>query len=149
MTQQLDLQTRLLVDRNCFGLNIHRAGRVVAKKFDDAFRDAGINHWQFGLLMTVNVEGGLSVNELARSLVVDRTTITANVKPLERMGLISVRVDEADARARRIEITQRGIDILRETYPIWQAVNAQISACVASQKDQLLGALATITATST
>ncbi len=146
MTQKLDFQARLLVDRNCFGLNIHRAGRAVAKKFDDAFRTAGVNHWQFALLMTVNVPGGLSVSELARSLVVDRTTITANVKPLERMGLITIKVDEDDARARRIEVTERGIAVLKETYPVWQAVNAEISSAVASDKDGVLNALASITA---
>jgi DNA-binding MarR family transcriptional regulator len=146
MEHVLDFQARLLVDRSCFGLNIHRAGRAVAKKFDDAFRSAGVNHWQFALLMTVNVPGGLSVSELARSLVVDRTTITANVKPLERMGLISVRPDEDDARARRIEVTEKGRDVLNVTYPIWKAVNAEISASVATDKDGVLGALATITA---
>ncbi|NKJ03771.1 DNA-binding MarR family transcriptional regulator [Rhizobium sp. SG741] len=146
MTQELDFQARLLVDRSCFGLNIHRAGRAVAKKFDDAFRNAGVNHWQFALLMTVNVPGGMSVSELARSLVVDRTTITANVKPLERMGLISIKVDEDDARARRIEITKSGIAVLEETYPLWQAVNAEISSAVASDKDGVLNALAIITA---
>lgn len=149
MTKDMDFQSRLLVDRSCFGLNIHRAGRAVAKKFDDAFRPMGVNHWQFALLMTVNVAGGLSVNELARSLVVDRTTITANVKPLERAGLLTIRVDEADARSRRIEPTEKGRAVLSETYPVWQKINDEVSATVASDKDDLLGALATITSSNT
>lgn len=149
MTNELDFHARLMVDRSCFGLNIHRAGRAVAKKFDDAFRSAGVNHWQFALLMTVNVPGGLSVSELARSLVVDRTTITANVKPLERLGLISIRVDEDDARSRRIEITSQGLSVLEKTYPVWQQINSEIASAVNSDKDEVLGALATITASNT
>jgi DNA-binding MarR family transcriptional regulator len=149
MTDELDLQARLLVDRSCFGLNIHRAGRAVARKFDDAFRSAGINHWQFALLMTVNVPGGLSVSELARSLVVDRTTITANLKPLEKLNLLTIRVDEDDARARRIEITEKGRGVLEQTYPLWQRINGEIAATVLAEKDEILGALATITTANT
>ena len=126
MSERLDLQARVIVNRSCFGLNIQRAARVVAKKFDDAFRSLGINHWQFGLLMTIGWPNGLSVNELARALGVDRTTITANVKPLERAGLLTVRVDEEDNRSRRIELTEAGEEVLKQAFPIWQRMNAEI-----------------------
>jgi DNA-binding MarR family transcriptional regulator len=138
-----------MVDRSCFGLNIHRAGRAVGKTFDEAFRPLGVNHWQFALLMTVNVPSGLSVGELARSLVVDRTTITANVKPLERSGLITIKVDESDARSRRIELTEKGTDVLKAAYPIWQEVNGQIGSVISGNTDNVLGALSTITSSQT
>jgi DNA-binding MarR family transcriptional regulator len=145
MAQELNDQSRFLVNRSCFGLNIHRAGRTVAKKFDDAFRMLGVNHWQFSLLMTINKPDGMTVSELANALVVDRTTITANVKPLERMGLISITVGETDARSRQIQLTREGVDLLKEAFPIWERVNGEIGHVVETGKEEVLGALAAIT----
>lgn len=145
MAHELNQQTRSLVDKSCFALNIHRAGRTVASKFDDAFRTLGVNHWQFSLLMTINGPKGMTVGELASQLVVDRTTITANLKPLERMGLLSVRVGEKDGRSRQIQLTPRGIDLLKEAYPIWERVNEEIGEVVEIEKTEVLGALAAIT----
>lgn len=145
MANELNFRSRSVVDQGCYGLNIQRAARAVAKKFDDALRPLGLNHWQFGMLMTLNIPNGLSVMELARSLVVDRTTVTANVKPLERAGLLTVSVDENDARSRRIELTQDGIDLLESAFPIWECVNAKITEVVGEKTGQaVLGGLVTI-----
>jgi DNA-binding MarR family transcriptional regulator len=145
MTDELSFQSRSSVNRGCFGLNIQRAARVTAKKFDDAFRPLGINHWQFAMLMALNVPNGLSVNELARSLVVDRTTITANVKPLERGGLLTVRVDQEDARSRRIELTSKGSGVIKAAFPIWEEVNCGIGASLGdSMGQEVLDGLALI-----
>ncbi|WP_028747121.1 MarR family transcriptional regulator [Rhizobium mesoamericanum] len=146
MAINIDLDSRLLINKSCFGLNIQRAARVVARKFDDAFKPLGVNHWQFSLLMTLQVPDGMSVGELARSLVVDRTTITANVKPLERASLLTVRVDDEDARAKRIELTEKGRELLKRAFPIWQKVNAEVQNIVgATAGEDLLGGLASIT----
>lgn len=146
MATEIDLQSRLLVNRSCFGLNIQRAARVVAKKFDEAFRPLGINHWQFAMLMTLYVPNGLSVNELASLLVVDRTTITANVKPLDRSGLLTVRVDEEDARSRRIELTDKGREVLEAAFPVWRRINADIGSYVGKgAAEDILDGLASIT----
>lgn len=146
MATEIDLQSRLLVNRSCFGLNVQRAARVVAKKFDDAFRPLGINHWQFSMLMTLHVPNGLSVNELASLLVVDRTTITANVKPLERAGFLTVRVDEEDARSRRIELTDKGSEVLNAAFPVWKRINAEISSSIGKgTAEDILDGLASIT----
>lgn len=145
MTDELSFQSRSSVNSGCFGLNIQRAARVVAKKFDDAFRPLGINHWQFAMLMALNVPNGLSVNELARSLVVDRTTITANVKPLERAGLLTVRVDQEDARSRRIELTPNGGAVVNAAFPIWEEVNCSIGNSLRdSMGQEILDGLASI-----
>jgi DNA-binding MarR family transcriptional regulator len=145
MMMDIDLESRLLVNRSCFGLNIQRAARVVAKKFDAALKPLGINHWQFSMLMTLSVPNGLSVGELASLLIVDRTTLPANIKPLQRLGLLAVRVDEDDARSRRIQLTPRGNDVTKAAFPIWQKVNAGIERSVGGKAaEAILDGLASI-----
>lgn len=136
MTNDLSFRARTLVDQSCFGLNIQRAARAVANRFDEAFRPLGLNHWQFGMLMTLNLPNGLSVTELARSLVVDRTTVTANVKPLQRAELLTVTVDEDDARSRRIELTPKGVELLESAFLIWKRVNTGIADALGGSAGQ-------------
>ncbi|MDL2406224.1 MarR family transcriptional regulator [Rhizobium calliandrae] len=142
----MNFETRLLVNRSCFGLNIQRAARVTARKFDEAFRPLGINHWQFAMLMALNVPSGLIISELAHLLVVDRTTITANLKPLERAGFLTIRVDEDNIRSKRIQLTQKGLDVLDAALPIWADVNSEIAGAVGEQASEtLLSGLAVVT----
>lgn len=146
MGKTLNFETRLLVNRNCFGLNIQRAARVTGRKFDEAFRPLGINHWQFAMLMGLNVPSGLIISELAHLLVVDRTTITANLKPLERAGFLTIRVDEDNIRSKRIELTQKGLDVLDAALPIWADVNSEIAGAVGKEASEtLLSGLAVVT----
>lgn len=145
MAHNVNFRSRSMVDQRCFGLNIQRAARSIAKKFDDAFRPMGLNHWQFGMLMTLNVPNGLSVSELAELLVVDRTTVTANVKPLERAGLLYVAVDKDDARSRRIELTDTAVKLLEAAFPVWERVNDEIERAMGHEVGQtVLGGLASI-----
>lgn len=145
MADKLTSQSRAQTDRGCFGLNINRASRVVSKKFDDAFRPLGINHWQFSLLMALHMRDGLTVSELAKVLGVDRTTVTANLKPLERKEFLTVAVDVTDARARRIALTENGVALLEEAFPLWSEVNTSIGQALSTKSgDDVLQALTAI-----
>ena len=50
----------------------------------------------------------------------DRTTLTANLKPLERRGLVRIKADEADRRGRRLALTAEGRALLAEATPLWK-----------------------------
>jgi DNA-binding MarR family transcriptional regulator len=63
----------------------------------------------------------------------DRTTLTAAFKPLERRGLVRVLVDPADKRGRRIEITDAGRDALAAALPVWRRTHDEVDALVASR----------------
>jgi DNA-binding MarR family transcriptional regulator len=66
------------------------------------------------------------MGDVARLLAMDPTTLTANVKPLERAGLIEVRKDEADRRARRLALTPAGHEVLARAVPIWKRTHARL-----------------------
>lgn len=109
-------------------MRIQRASRAIGRRFDDAFRSVGLNNWQFSLLMNLSRPSPLTVNGLAEQLGMDRTTTTKNLRPLERRGLLEIRLDEHDARVRRIVLTDAGRALLVEAVPHWQAANDAVSA---------------------
>jgi DNA-binding MarR family transcriptional regulator len=119
-------ETTLSIRDRCLCLHVQRAARALARVFDDAFRDLGLTHGQFSLLNALNRPSPPGMGDVARLLAMDPTTLTANVKPLERAGLIEVRIDEADRRARRLALTPAGHEALARAVPIWKRTHARL-----------------------
>ncbi|MBL8691554.1 MAG: MarR family transcriptional regulator, partial [Rhodospirillaceae bacterium] len=71
----------------CMCLHVQRAARALARRFDEAFRPLDLTNGQFSLLMSLNAPNPPPIGAVAEVLAMDRTTLTANLKPLERRGL--------------------------------------------------------------
>jgi DNA-binding MarR family transcriptional regulator len=127
-----------MVGNTCLCLDVQRASRAIGRRFDEAFRPLGLNNWQFSLLMVLNRPTPPTMSSLAEDLAMDRTTTTANLRPLERRGLVEVRHDEQDARVRRIVLTDAGRALLAEAVDRWRAAN---DAAIASLGGTDLAAL--------
>jgi DNA-binding MarR family transcriptional regulator len=110
----------------CLCLHLQRAARVVARTFDEALRPLGLTSGQFSLLMSLNQPEPPGLGSIAALLAMDRTTLTANLKPLERRGLVEVAVDERDRRSRKLILTRRGRDLLIAALPVWKRTHAEI-----------------------
>ena len=95
-----------MVRDTCLCLHLQRAARAVARQFDEALRPLGLTNGQFSLLMSLNRPEPPTIGNVAALLAMDRTTLTANLKPLERRGLVEVRIDSADRRSRRLILTR-------------------------------------------
>lgn len=108
----------------CLCLAAQRTARVLARRFDDAFRPLEITNGQFSLLMSLNRPEPASISAIASLLAMDRTTVTANLKPLERRGLLESRKDPHDARNRRLVLTAAGLRLLSKAMPIWRREHA-------------------------
>lgn len=104
---------------HCLCLHAQRAARALSRRFDEAFRPLGITSGQFSLLNGLNRPEPPMIGAVAELLVMDRSTVTANLKPLERAGLISVAVDEQDRRGRRVALTDAGRAILAQATKVW------------------------------
>jgi DNA-binding MarR family transcriptional regulator len=126
MHDDLPLEVTLEVRDRCLCLHLQRAARAVARRFDEALRPHGLTSGQFSLLMSLNRPKPPRMAEVAALLVMDRTTLTANLKPLERRGLLEVTVDPEDRRSRRLRLTEAGEALLRSVVPIWRATHADI-----------------------
>lgn len=118
--EALSLEQTHHIRDSCLCLHVQRAARVVARRFDDALRPLGLTNGQFSLLVSLNRPAPASMSAVASLLAVDRTTLTANLKPLERRGLLTVAVDKDDRRNRVIALTARGRKLIRTAYPIWE-----------------------------
>ncbi len=113
-------ETTLHVRDHCLCLAAQRAARALARRFDEAFRPLGLTSGQFSLLTSLNRPNPPSIGSVAALLAMDRTTLTANLKPLERRGLVKTAVNPADRRGRFLTLTGTGQTLLRSAVPIWK-----------------------------
>lgn len=116
-------ETTLHVRDHCLCLHSQRAARALARHFDEAFRPLGITSGQFSLLMSLNRPDPPTMGAVASLLAMDRTTLTAALKPLERRGLLAVTPDPTDRRARRLALTNAGRALLVPATRIWCATH--------------------------
>ncbi len=120
--------TTLLVRDTCLCLHVQRAARALARRFDEPLRPVGLTNGQFSVLMSLNRPEPPTMGAVAALLMMDRTTLTAALKPLERRGLVEVRADPADKRSRRPALTADGTELLAKAVPIWEDNHAALEA---------------------
>jgi DNA-binding MarR family transcriptional regulator len=129
----------------CLCLHLQRAARAVARRFDAALRPLGLTNGQFSLLMSLNRPEAPSIGSVSALLAMDRTTLTANLKPLERRGLVEVMVDDADRRARRVALTATGRSLLVAACPVWKQTHTAVEdSLTGSSPDRLRADLRTL-----
>jgi DNA-binding MarR family transcriptional regulator len=126
MQDEPSFATTLFVRDACLCLHVQRAARALARRFDDVLRPAGLTSGQFSLLMSLNRPKPPAIGDVSRLLAMDRTTLTANLKPLQRRGLIDVRTDPADKRRRALVLTESGRSVLAVALPLWQHAHRAI-----------------------
>lgn len=112
----------------CLCLHVQRAARALARRFDEALRPVGLTNGQFSLLMSLNQPDPPSMGPVASLLAMDRTTLTAALKPLERRGLLRVTPDPNDRRGRLLRLTAEGKEILTSAVPIWEQTHREVEA---------------------
>ncbi len=132
---------------SCLCLHVQRAARALGRRYDEALRPIGLTHGQFSLMMSLNRPEPPTIGDVAALLAMDRTTVTANLKPLERRGLVRITVDAEDKRTRRMALTKNGRKLLASAMPLWrkeQEVTARLLP--KSETERLQSALLAISA---
>src|SRR5580704_17962648 len=121
-------ETTLLVRDCCLCLHVQRAARALARRFDEALRPLGLTNGQFSLIMSLNRPKPPGMAAVASLLAMDRTTLTAALKPLRRRGLLKVTADPEDGRGRLMTLTVKGRKLLARAVPIWKNTHASVEA---------------------
>jgi DNA-binding MarR family transcriptional regulator len=111
--------------KECTANNLRRASRQVSAAFDEALAGSGLRGTQFTLLTALAIGGELPLTRLAEVLSLDRTTLTRNLLPLQRDGLVESRAT-ADARVRKVALTERGQQTLERALPRWEAAQKSV-----------------------
>jgi DNA-binding MarR family transcriptional regulator len=119
---------------------MQRAARALARRFDEAFRPLGLTNGQFSLLMSLNRPESPGIGSAASLLAMDRTTLTAALKPLVRRDLVTISVDKKDRRTRLLTIRPAGRALLAKGFPIWRQTHLELESDV-SQPTALRAAL--------
>ena len=128
MSEELTFATTLDVRDTCLCLHAQRAARALARRFDEAFRPLDLTSGQFSLLMALNRPEPPTMREVAEVLALDRTTLTANLKPVERRGWVKILVGRADRRSRTLLLTDAGCAKLTEALSLWRRTQADLHA---------------------
>jgi DNA-binding MarR family transcriptional regulator len=115
-----------MVRDTCLCLHVQRAARQLARRFDEALKPAGLTHGQFSLMMSLNRPAPPKIGDVAALLAMDRTTVTANLKPLKRRGLVTVAADPDDRRSRVLALTKAGRKVLAAAMPLWIDAHAEL-----------------------
>lgn len=123
---KVTLETTHLVRDSCVCLHVQRAARALARRFDEALRPIGLTNGQFSLMMSLNRPKPSGMTAVAALLAMDRTTLTAALKPLRRRGLLKVAADPADRRGRLMTLTRKGQRLLARAVPVWKTTHATV-----------------------
>ena len=130
--KSIPFQTTLRVRDHCLCLAAQRTARALARRFDDAFRPLGLTSGQFSLLMSLNRERPPPIGAVATLLAMDRTTLTANLKPLVKRRLAEVAIDPDDGRGRLLKLTPAGQALLKSAVPIWERIHKEVERSLAT-----------------
>ncbi|HEV2300129.1 MAG TPA: MarR family winged helix-turn-helix transcriptional regulator [Stellaceae bacterium] len=128
--EHLPYETTIEVRDACLCLHLQRAARAVGRRFDAALRPLGLTNGQFSLLMSLNRPQPPTIGGVSALLAMDRTTLTADLKPLARRGLITVTRDDQDRRSRRLSLTAEGRALLAAAVSVWRETHAAVEGQV-------------------
>jgi len=131
----LPYETTLLVRDCCLCLHVQRAARSLARRFDEVLRPFDLTNGQFSLLMSLNRPEPPAMGPVASLLAMDRTTLTAALKPLERRGLVKVSQDPSDRRSRVLKLTAKGHNLLIRAVPVWERTHREVERLMPNEAD--------------
>ncbi|MGD8326681.1 MAG: MarR family winged helix-turn-helix transcriptional regulator [Sphingomonadales bacterium] len=143
---RLQLEEFKDVSERCAAFRTRKAARVVTRIYDEALRPTELKITQFTLMVAIEVGAPESISELADTLGMERTTLTRNMSVLERNGLIDIQEDH-HSRARKMIVTDKGLELLARAYPLWKEAQAKVEASVGEQGwDDARSTLSTLSA---
>jgi len=120
---------------SCFANRLRTASRAISRHYDAVLKPLDLKVSQVSVLAAVSVgQGALTIIELAGRLGMDRSTLSRNLDPLVRRGLIEIG-PEARHRARRVVLTQAGIALLADAYPLWKSAQVAVAGKIADMPE--------------
>lgn len=125
------------VRQTCLGMALRQATRALTQRYDAAFSAVGIRSTQFNLLVALAQAPAVPMSRLAKAVVMDRTTLTRNLAPLVRRGLVA-ETGADDKRVRSYALTPRGQQLLARALPDWKAAQARILSALPEEDAEQL-----------
>jgi DNA-binding MarR family transcriptional regulator len=129
----------------CSCAAVRKAARIVTQMYETALQPTGLKAGQVTLLVVLSKQGDMPLTTLADALVMDRTTLTRNLKPMVRDGFVKIDT-ETDQRVRKVGLTAKGTSKIEEAYPLWAEVQSRLVNGLGSERwsDLVVGLNATV-----
>ena len=125
----------------CACFNLRKSARLVTQMYDHKLRPAGVRATQFTLLVAIHANAPVAIQALSRIIVMDRTTLARNLKPLVRKGLVVI-MPGVDRRVRQAALTAEGRRVLSRALPLWEEAQAEFTRKLGpSNRDTMLNVL--------
>jgi DNA-binding MarR family transcriptional regulator len=132
-TSYPDRAQRLRVRNECTASHLRRASRAISRIHDQALEPSGLSGAQFSLLVALSLFGEAPLQRVAEELGLDRTTLTRNLQPLERDGLVGSSPGK-DQRVRLLRLTDAGQRALQRAYPLWEKAQSAVVKALGQQR---------------
>lgn len=123
----------------CLCAGFRKAGRILTRKYDRYLKPSGLKVTQYSMLANIARNPDITVSELAELLFMDQTTVTRNLRVLEKCGYINMETETADHRIKRIQVSDMGTSKIREARPFWEKAQSEMEAILDS--DSIKGLL--------
>jgi DNA-binding MarR family transcriptional regulator len=133
------VQARHLVDCACF--NLRKAARAITQVYDAALEPSGVRVTQLSVLVALALTDAAPLSRLADKLGMDRTTLTRNLRPLQRRGWVRIQRGASDRRERSLSLTRSGRAVLEQAMPLWENVQNKVLQRLGPRWPTLLGDL--------
>ena len=124
----------------CTAARVRKASRRISQMYDRELAPHDLTVTQFGLLVQLRARPGVAIGALAESMVMDATTLSRNLRPLERRGLVAAEADREDGRVRKLKLTPAGRSTLERAMAGWRAAQDQIAAALGADEMKALNA---------
>lgn len=111
---------------DCVNFNMRKAMRAVTQHYDKVMAPTGLRGTQFTILTVLSRTKSIKITKFAEYLVMDRTTLTRNLKPLEKEGYLKILPDSDDRRSRCIVLTKKGAKVQKDAMPYWHEAQGQM-----------------------
>ena len=111
--------------QNCTCFNLRKTTRAVTQLYDEALKPSGLYATQFTLLAAISSTEPVTITKLSQALVMERTTLTRNLNPLQKNGWVEVTPGE-DKRTRTVFLTRSGKKVLSQAMVYWKEVQNQV-----------------------
>jgi DNA-binding MarR family transcriptional regulator len=128
-----DQEQRLRVKTECMAQRLRGATRTIGRIYDRALAPSGLKGTQFSLLIAISLFGEAPLLRVAEELSLDRTTLTRNLQPLERAGLVSSSPGK-DHRVRLLRLTEAGQRALRRAFPLWEEAQSKVAGALGTRR---------------
>lgn len=122
----------------CLCAVTRKAGRILTRQYDEYLKPSGLKTTQFSMLANIARNPAIAVSELAKLLAMDQTTVSRNLRVLEKSGYISMEPEVSDQRIRRIQISERGVSKMIEARPLWEKAQMEMARVLGRESIETL-----------